>query len=149
MSAEPVWIVDNDADDQEIVRMVWQDLGLENELTFFSSAEEAYDTLAANQRAPFIIVCDLNLPGTDGFEFRQRLLDTHQKKFKSVPFIFWTSQASESQITRAYDLSAHGLFIKDSTIEALKDTFRTIIRYWFKSKTPAKSDGYRSSAKPI
>lgn len=143
MTTEPVWIVDNDLDDQDIVKMVWQELGLENELRFFSSAEEAYEALAANQRAPFIIVSDLNLPGTDGFEFRQQLLDTHQKKFKSVPFIFWTSQASESQITRAFELSAHGLFIKDSSIDELKDTFRTIIRYWFKSKMPAKTEGYR------
>ena len=78
----------------------------------------------------------------DGFEFRQRLLDTHQKKFKTVPFIFWTSEASESQITRAFELSAHGFFIKDSTIDGLKDTFRTIIRYWLKSKTPAKTEGF-------
>jgi CheY-like chemotaxis protein len=142
MASEPVWIVDNDLDDQEIVRIVWQELGLKNELVLFSSAEEAYNALAANPRAPFIILCDLNLPGTDGFEFRQRLLDGHQKKFKSVPFIFWTSDASETQITRAYELAAHGLFVKDSTIEELKDTFRIIIRYWIKSKMPAKSEDF-------
>ena len=142
MPGEAVWIVDNDADDQEIVKMVWQELGLDNDLVFFNNAEDAYERLAADRQAPFIIICDLNLPGTDGFEFRQRLLDTHEKKFNSVPFIFWTSQASESQITRAFDLSAHGLFIKDSTVEDIKDTFRTIIRYWFKSKMPAKSESH-------
>jgi len=138
MTAEPVWIIDHDVEDQDIVRLIWQDSALPNQLVFFNTAEEAYERLATATKAPFIIICEVNLPGEDGFELRQRLLDTHEKKFKSVPFIFWSSHVSELQITRAYDLAVHGLFIKDGTFEQLKDTFQTIIRYWSKSKMPAK-----------
>jgi hypothetical protein len=66
------------------------------------------------------------------------MLDKNKKKFMSVPFIFRTTQVSEEQIVKAFDLSVHGLFIKDSNFNDLKNTFIRIIDYWLKSKMPAK-----------
>jgi DNA-binding NarL/FixJ family response regulator len=68
------------------------------------------------------------------------MLEKNKKRFKSVPFIFWTTQASEEQIVKAYDLSVHGLFIKDSNFNELKKTFTCIINYWLKSKMPSKKN---------
>src|SRR5690348_14880067 len=105
MQTGPVWIVDNDAEDRDIVQEIWRDLQLPNELVFCKDADEAFGLLDKVETAPFIIISEVNLPGDDGFTLRERLLDTHNKKFKSVPFIFWSTQATEQQITRAYDLS--------------------------------------------
>jgi hypothetical protein len=69
------------------------------------------------------------------------MLATGSKKFKSVPFIFWTAEASEEHITEAYNLSAHGFFIKATRFEDLKNTFRHIINYWIRSKMPEKTEG--------
>lgn len=140
MQSQAVWIIDNDNDDQEVVRDVWKDLNLPNELVFLEGAEHALQMLEEETVAPFIIICELNLPATNGFELRRVMLEKNQKKFKSVPFIFWTTQASESQIVQAYDLSVHGLFIKDSDFNELKNTFSCIINYWLKSKMPAKKN---------
>jgi len=139
MSSDSVWIVDNDPEDYEIAQEIWRELAIPHELIHLGSADEAYDLLARIETAPFIIICDANLPGTNGFEFRQRLLDTHSKKFKSVPFIFWSSHATEGQITRAFNLSAHGFFVKEGTYNEWKDTFGIIVRYWLKSKMPDKN----------
>jgi len=140
MSTEPVWIVDHDTEDHDIIQMIWKELGLSNELVLLNNAEEAFRQLAEAKKAPFIIICEANLPGTSGFELRQRLLDTHSKKFKSVPFIFWSSHVREEQITQAYDLAVHGFFVKEGSFEDLKNTFSTIIRYWLKSKMPSKTE---------
>ena len=113
MNAGSVWIIDSDSDDKELVKQVWKELNLSNELKFFAGAEQALDTLSSVDIAPFIIICELHLPKINGFELREKLLDIGSKKFKSVPFIFWSTDASEEEITRAYDLSAHGFFIKD------------------------------------
>ena len=139
MAKEAIWIVDQDLEDKEIVQALWQDMHPPHELVLLNSPKEAFDRLAAAERAPFIIICEINLPGESGFDLRQRLLDTHSKKFKSVPFIFWSSHVSEAQITQAYDLSIHGIFVKDPTFEELKDTFNVIIHYWLKSKMPSKT----------
>lgn len=138
MQSQAVWIIDNDIDDQEVVRHVWQELKLPNELVFLESAQQALQTLEHLTYAPFIIICELNLPAMDGFELRRIMLETNKKIFKSVPFILWTTQASEVQIMKAYDLSVHGLFIKDASFNELKQTFTCIINYWLKSKMPAK-----------
>ena len=35
MNTGPVWIIDSDIDDQDMVRDVWEELALKNELMFF------------------------------------------------------------------------------------------------------------------
>jgi len=140
MQSQAVWIIDNDLDDQEVVKDVWQELNLPNELVFLEGAEHALRMLDKVTYAPFIIICELNLPAINGFQLRRIMLEKNQKKFNSVPFIFWTTQASESQIVQAYELSVHGLFIKDADFNELKNTFTCIINYWLKSKMPSKKN---------
>jgi DNA-binding NarL/FixJ family response regulator len=139
MQTGNIWIIDSDTDDQDMVREVWKELQLTNELVFLESARQAIDRLAKVEVSPFIIICEANLPGTDGFDLREQILTSNSKKMKSVPFIFWSTQASEAQITRAYDLAVHGFFIKENTFEEMKMTFIHIINYWLKSQMPSKT----------
>lgn len=138
MQHEAIWIIDSDDDDRYMVQEVWRELKLTNELVFIKTAEEAMTLLGQLTQMPFIILCSLNLPGTDGFELRRKMLANGSPKCTSVPFIFWTTQASEQQIVQAYHLSVHGFFIKDSSFQELKTTFINIITYWMKSKMPSK-----------
>jgi DNA-binding NarL/FixJ family response regulator len=139
MQTGPIWIIDADDDDRMMVREVWRELQLSNELVFLENAEETLNHLHTIDTAPFIIICELNLRKIDGFELREKMLATGLKIFRSVPFIFWATEVSEQQITRAFDLSVHGLFIKDTTFEELKKTFTHILNYWLKSKMPSKN----------
>ena len=139
MQTGSIWIIDGDEDDQIMIQEVWRELNVPNELVFLENAEAALDHLGKLDTAPFIIICELNLPKIDGFALREKMLATNSKIFKSVPFIFWSTDVSESQIIRAYDLSVHGLFIKDTTFHELKKTFTNILNYWLKSKMPSKN----------
>jgi DNA-binding NarL/FixJ family response regulator len=139
MQTGSIWIIDGDEDDQIMIQEVWRELNVPNELVFLEDAEAALDHLSKLKTAPFIIICELNLPKIDGFALREKMLATNSKIFKSVPFIFWSTDVSESQIIRAYDLSVHGLFIKDTTFQELKKTFTNILNYWLKSKMPSKN----------
>ena len=137
MNDLPVFIVDDDWDERYLVHEIWRDLDLKNPLLFFSNAEELLTHMKLKpDPPPFIIISDVNLPETDGFELREILLKDESAKYKSIPFIFWSVKASERQIRHAYDLSAHGFFIKENTVEEIKKTFQSIIQYWLKSKIP-------------
>jgi CheY-like chemotaxis protein len=138
MQTGAVYILDDDIDDHHIINEIWKELELPNQLLFFSSAADMINHLTSAPRAPFIIICDVNLPKMDGFELREHLLSTDIKNFRSVPFIFWSTHASEAQIAKAYELSAHGFFIKGMNYEQMKDSFLCIINYWQKSKMPRK-----------
>jgi len=114
MHTGAIWIVDDDTDDHEMVREVFKDLEWKNELVFLSSADEVLKKLSAVKHAPFIIICELNLPKKNGFQLRTAMLEKKSRKFHSVPFIYWSSAASEKQVIQAYNLRAHGFFIKES-----------------------------------
>ena len=117
------------------------ELDIPYELVLLTSPDAAFDRLKEVQKAPFIIICEVYLRGKrSGFDLRRQLLETHSKKFKTVPFIFWSSHATEEQITVAFNLSAHGFFIKQGSFNDLKETFLAIVRYWQKSKMPEKAE---------
>jgi CheY-like chemotaxis protein len=138
MEKGAIWIIDDDTEDQDIITEIFDELKLPHELVFLNSAEATLKRLDEVKIAPFIIICDVNLPRINGFELREMLLHREGPKFHSVPFIYWSTQASESQVKQAFDLSAHGFFIKESNFDEWKATFVRIIDYWMKSKMPAK-----------
>jgi CheY-like chemotaxis protein len=107
---------------------------------FFHNGEQVLQRLENADQAPFIILCDVNLPGMDGFELRKKFLATPNKKFHSVPFIFWSNAASEKQIDEAYTLRGHGFFVKDVTFAEWRKTLESIINYWANSRVPSKED---------
>lgn len=142
MKNDSIWIVDDDSDDQDLIGEILNDLHVQNEVVFFNTAKECMSALEDENSAPFIIICDVNIPGNDGFALREAFLKSKNKKFHSVPFIFWSSYASDQQIERAYRLRAHGFFIKPPEFKQWKESFAAIINYWSKSEMPPKGDSY-------
>jgi CheY-like chemotaxis protein len=136
MNENPIYIVDDDQDDEEIIRDAINDLGLKNELQFFHTGEELMNQLRTRKIVPFIIISDINLPKMDGFELREKILADPSITDKTIPFIFWSTTASETQIKKAYDLSAHGFFLKGRSYKDLMEGINEIIRYWSRSLSP-------------
>jgi CheY-like chemotaxis protein len=140
MQEGPIWIVDEDRDDHELIQQIFQEAEISNELVLFTDAKDLLARLDEADEAPFIIISDANMPGMDGFELRERLLSATNRKFHSVPFIFWSVAPSEAQIQQAYDLKAHGFFLKDATVEEWRQSLVNIVNYWQKSQMPSKKD---------
>ena len=90
-----------------------------------------------NSTVPFVIISDVNLPRMSGFELREKVLNESSIRDKSIPFIFWSTSASEAQVKRAYDLSAHGFFLKGRTYNELKNKIQEMVKYWSDSLTPS------------
>ena len=131
-----IFIVDEDEDDREFVKHVWKELKYKNELMFFSDGDSLLKHLKTNTTIPFLILCDVNIPKMDGFELKKRLYDDDSLFYKSIPFVFWSSQASKEQIKKSYDLGGNGFFIKESTLNGFKVALSEIMQYWLKSKVP-------------
>lgn len=140
MQVGPIWIVNEDREDHELMQEILNELDFKAELVLFTKSEDLLASLDEAEEAPFIIISEANLPGMNGFELREQLLSAPNKKFHSVPFIFWSVTPSEAQVQRAYELKAHGFFIKEATYEEWRESLLTIIRYWQRSRTPSKKD---------
>lgn len=75
---------------------------LENEKFHCSTAhnvKEAYKILRTD--TPDLIISDIRMPDTDGFEFRKNLLK--RKRFDKIPFVFLSSHKSEKVIIDSYN----------------------------------------------
>jgi CheY-like chemotaxis protein len=137
MNTNPIYIVDDDKDDEGLIKDAFMELGITNELKFFSTGEGVLYELSNNDAAPFVIISDINLPRMDGFQLREKVLEGSSIKDKSIPFIFWSTSASDAQIRRAYDLAAHGFFLKGRSYKELKERIQEMIKYWSDSLTPS------------
>jgi CheY-like chemotaxis protein len=136
MNMNPIYVVDDDEDDEYLIREVLKDMAVPNDILFFHTAEGLLTALRESDIVPFLIISDVNLPRMDGFELRKKIMEDPKVAIKTVPFIFWSTSASEAQVKIAYDLSAHGFFLKGQTYSDLKEEMDEILRYWQKSLSP-------------
>ncbi|MDQ6608891.1 MAG: response regulator [Bacteroidota bacterium] len=138
MDENPLLIIDDDEDDLELIKQAAAHLKSTHPIIFFKNGSELTAYLKTATKAPFLIISDVNLPGDDGFAIRRQLLETKDFKYKSIPYIFWSTAASEKQIQYAYDLPAQGFFFKSSNFDDLCSTLQIILEYWKKSQHPKK-----------
>lgn len=136
MNDGPVFIVDDDDDDQEIIKEIWKELGYTNELLSFSNGEAVLSQLKTYPTVPFLIICDVNIPGMDGLELKKRVIEDENLYYKSIPFVFWSTQASKEQIKRFYDLCGNGFFLKGNNVHEVKNSLAVIVDYWRRSLVP-------------
>lgn len=104
----PCIIADGDEDDNELIRDKWRELDYANTLLFFRNGHQVLEHLHGGPTVPFLILGDVNIPRMEGFDLKKKLLEEPSLNYKSIPFIFWSSQASLEQLKKAYDLAAHG-----------------------------------------
>jgi CheY-like chemotaxis protein len=119
-----------------MVQEIWNELNLENALEVFADAEKLLSRLREKNVNPFIIISDVNLPKMDGFTLRETLAEDTTLSYKSIPFIFWSTSASNEQIKHAYDSGGHGFFFKGQTYTQIKESLGIIMTYWKASKCP-------------
>ena len=132
----PLIIIDDDIDDQEILKSVLEGLKVTNEPYFFNNCEEALTYLITTTDRPFIILCDINLPKMNGLEFRQKVNDNEILRKKSIPFVFWSTTAHPEAVTKAYDLTVQGFFKKKGSMEEISNAIKIVIDYWKSSVHP-------------
>lgn len=132
----PLIIVEDDPDDQEIFKEIFENLKISNPILFFNDGLKALTYLQSTTEQPFLIICDINLPKMNGLEFRLEINKDLRLRKKSIPFVFFSTNAGRDTVQKAYDLTVQGYFTKNSTLEELQDTFGMIIKYWSHCKHP-------------
>src|SRR6185295_11183489 len=101
-----VLIVEDDADALESLRLQMELWG--NEVTTARSAEEALDK--APMARPQIVLCDIGLPGMDGY----RLVSALRKKLADMPVVFAavTGYATRDDQDRALSAGFDSFLVK-------------------------------------
>jgi len=88
------------------------------------SAENGVDGIAlARARTPHLIICDIMMPGLDGFEVLKAA--RANPRTASVPFIFLTAKAERGDIRAGMNLGADDYITKPFTLPQLLEAVRS------------------------
>ncbi len=132
----PVIIIEDDKDDEMILKDVFAKLGYPNEPIFFNDGQSALDFLDSSNVVPFLILSDINMPKLDGFALRSKVKMDAKLQLKCIPYLFFTTASSQRAVIDAYSLSVQGFFIKQTKIAELEKTISVIMEYWQRCASP-------------
>ncbi len=126
----PIISIDDDSDDQFLIKSMINELLPAHQILFFQNGLQAHEYLLVTQDKPFLILCDINMPVMTGLELRNIIdADPYLKK-KAIPFIFLTTSDYRSFIIEAYEGTIQGYFKKEGNYEEAKKSLELIIKYW-------------------
>ena len=134
----PIIVIEDDMDDQQILKEIFQKLNYNNKIIFFVDGNEALEFLNKSDVQPFLILSDINMPKINGFELRNKIFTNEQLQTKCIPYLFFTTGATKKAVIDAYAMSVQGFFLKANTIDALEKTIKKIVEYWKECLAPSE-----------
>ena len=132
----PIIIMEDDEDDQIMLKEVFEKLKYPNALHFFPDGFEALEFLNSSNVIPFLILSDINLPKLDGFALRDRIKMDAKMQLRCIPYLFFSTALNQDAVIQAYSLSVQGFFQKQNTIQELEKTIAVIMEYWKRCASP-------------
>lgn len=133
-----VYLVEDDADDQYMFKMLIKDLALDIDVCMFENGFLLYEALtksiqmdeeAITDLLPDIILLDLNLPVWDGKKTLRVI--KKDERLKQIPIVIYSTSKSEYDINECYVLGANSFITKAAEFEKIQDQIKQIFTYWF------------------
>ncbi|GAB3557981.1 response regulator [Spirosoma fluminis] len=132
----PIVFIDADEDDHLTFKQALAELSLPNPILVFSQAELALDYLVITEDQPFLIICEISMPGMNGLELRRQIERDSNLRRKATPFVFMTNPVIDYLVEEAYELTIQGLFEKKTVFDDWKRQLGAIIAYWKECQHP-------------
>ncbi|MCP4350153.1 MAG: response regulator [Desulfobacterales bacterium] len=105
------------------IRLLWEMVKSEYEVSVAISGDEALEILTDHQCLPDLILLDIMMPGMDGYEVCRRL--KADNRTRSIPVIFITAKNLEADETKGLDLGAVDYITKPFRPAIVKARIRT------------------------
>ena len=134
----PILLIEDDSNDADVIATAIREIGIPNVVKILDNAQEALDYLYSTTDQPYLILCDIRMPGMDGLAFRKSIIGDPYLKKKSIPFIYYSALASQEIINSAFDLDVQGFFKKTEEFGRIKEQLLSIFMYWKQCFHPNK-----------
>lgn len=125
-----ILIVDDDADDREIIRDAFMSSLEEQEYIFIENGDKLLEYLeqVTDGEGPSLIMLDLNMPGKDGRETLKELKTDN--RYHHIPTIVFTTSSSMRDKQMVYNLGANCFITKPDTFNKLIEMTTSISKLW-------------------
>ncbi len=114
-----VLVVDDEPFLRQLVERILYELGI----TQVTAATDGSDVLSKFSTALVnfdLVICDLEMPNMDGYEFVRRLRAKTELPDSNVPVLIVTGHSEEDSVQRAVDTGIHGYLVKPISKQALE-----------------------------
>jgi CheY-like chemotaxis protein len=132
----PIIVIEDDADDRDVLSAVFKELNYPNEIVFFEDGDTALEYLKDEKVYPFLILSDINLPRLNGFELRKMVHTNEGLSEKCIPYLFFSTSVDKKAVYDAYTMSVQGFFVKPNNYAKITHTMKVIIEYWQECYSP-------------
>ncbi len=147
-----ILLAEDREDDIVLITKAFQKAGLNYPFFVVRDGEEAISYLEgmgkfanrAEYPLPDLLLLDIKMPGTDGFEVLRWIRS--QPGFGNLRVLILTSSLDTQDVNKAYALGANSFMVKPFDFENTKELARVIGDYWLgKSKAPEISRSPKKS----
>jgi len=140
MEERIIFLVEDNPDDVELIRLAFERNRISNEVVVASDGVEAQDYLfavGANSKLramPAVIILDLKLPKVDGLEVLRRIRANERTKL--LPVVILTSSIEEQDLVTSYKLGANSYIRKPVDFNQFVEAVRELGIYWLLLNEP-------------
>lgn len=125
----PILSVDDDEDQQFILKRCYEKSNKTNELVFLSNGNELLDfmqdTLNHKKPLPELILLDINMPGANGFDALKEIRS--KDMFKDIPLVIMlTTSASPKDIKTSEQIGANAYWVKPMSNDEYIEFFNKV-----------------------
>ncbi len=132
MTTKTILLIEDNADDEQLVRRALQKNNVMNEVVVACDGEEALALLQPSDgKAPInpdLILLDLHLPGISGLQVLQKI--RQDERTKLTPVVIVTSNESSGQAEALYQNGANSFVLKPTDAVEFSETFLNVSMYW-------------------
>jgi len=136
MRNKKILLVEDNPDDQELIRMALDESHIANELVVVNDGAQALDYLFCTgtyagrdiSEAPEVILLDLKLPKVNGLEVLTQL--RADKRTAMLPIVVLTTSSEEEDILASYKLGANSYIRKPVDFNQFSKAVQSLGGYW-------------------
>ncbi len=138
-----ILLAEDDPNDVLLIQRAFQKAGMKDILKVVRDGEQAIDYLSgrglyANRGRfpfPYLLLLDLKMPATDGFEVLQWLRG--QPDMRRLLVVVLTSSNLQADVDRAYELGANSYLVKPVEFDEMVNLIQRFEAYWTEiNRTP-------------
>lgn len=136
-----VYLVDDDIDDQYLVKSAFGKLDHMPELKVFNDGAEVLEYLAdfacstsesvLVKRLPSLILLDLNMPNMNGKETLMKI--KAQPELRHIPVIVYTTSEAHHDVEELYRLGANAYLVKPGSFSEMVSLVGNLSAFWFET----------------
>ena len=139
-----ILLAEDDSNDVLLIQRAFQKAGLRNTLKTVRDGDQAISYLSgkgiySNREQyplPFLLLLDLKMPGTDGFEVLEWL--RNEPQLKRLLVVVLTSSNLQADVDRAYELGANSYLVKPVSFDEMVHLIQRFEAYWSEiNRTPS------------